>query len=99
LPVPWTSRFDDLIELPDGSTLKTLRDAIQYLGKTIPKAERDHPAVLTAATILTPAAEGRLPMMMAHIATMKAIHRHEERVFNTERKEKHWGKRKLKRDQ
>ncbi len=97
--MPWTARFDEPIKLPDGTTLETLRDAIQYLGKTIPKKERDHPAVITAATILTRTAEGRLPMMMAHIATMKAILRHEERVFNTERKETHWGNRKLKRDQ
>ncbi|MEH2519193.1 hypothetical protein V1279_004766 [Bradyrhizobium sp. AZCC 1610] len=30
---------------------------------------------------------------------MKALNRHVERVFNPERKDTHWGKRKLKRDQ
>jgi hypothetical protein len=30
---------------------------------------------------------------------MKALNRHVERVFNPERKDHHWGKRKLKRDQ
>jgi hypothetical protein len=30
---------------------------------------------------------------------MKALNRHVERVFYTDRKETHWGKRKLKRDQ
>jgi hypothetical protein len=29
---------------------------------------------------------------------MKALNRHVERVFNPERKDTHWGKRKLKRD-
>jgi hypothetical protein len=29
---------------------------------------------------------------------MKALNRHVERVFNPDRKETHWGKRKLKRD-
>jgi len=36
--------------------------------------------------------------MMAQIGVMKALHRGVERVFNTDRKETHWGKRKLKRD-
>ena len=32
-------------------------------------------------------------------ATLQAIHRHRERVFNPDRKDHPWGKRKLKRDQ
>jgi hypothetical protein len=39
------------------------------------------------------------PTMMARIGVMKALNRHVERVFNSDRKETHWGKRKLKRDQ
>jgi len=39
------------------------------------------------------------PTMMARIGVMKALNRHVERVFNPERKDHHWGKRKLKRDQ
>jgi hypothetical protein len=39
------------------------------------------------------------PTMMARIGVMRALNRHVERVFNPERKETHWGKRKLKRDQ
>jgi hypothetical protein len=37
--------------------------------------------------------------VMARIAVMKALNRHIERVFNSDRKDHHWGKRKLKRDQ
>ena len=37
--------------------------------------------------------------MLARIGVMKALNRHVERVFNPDRKEAHWGKRKLKRDQ
>ena len=37
--------------------------------------------------------------MLARIGVMKALNRHVERVFNPERKDIHWGKRKLKRDQ
>ena len=38
------------------------------------------------------------PTMMARIGVMKALNRNIERVF-TSRKDTHWGKRKLKRDQ
>ena len=97
--MPWSNKFDEPIPLPDGTTLRTLRDAVQYLGKSVPKAEHDHPTALTASTILSQAAEGGPAwMMFARIATMKAIHRHEVRVFNPDRKDHHWGKRKLKRD-
>jgi hypothetical protein len=37
--------------------------------------------------------------MMARIVVMKALNRHVERVFNPERKDTLWGKRKLKRDE
>ena len=37
--------------------------------------------------------------MLARIGVMKALNRHVERVFNPDRKETHWGKRKLKRDE
>jgi hypothetical protein len=39
------------------------------------------------------------PTMFAQIGVLRALHRHEERVFNPDRKDHHWGKRKLKRDQ
>ena len=35
---------------------------------------------------------------MERIAVMKALNRHVERVFNLDRKDTHWGKRKLKRE-
>ena len=43
--------------------------------------------------------EQRGPTMFARIAVMKALNRHVERVFNSDRKDTHWGKRKLKGDQ
>ncbi len=36
---------------------------------------------------------------LARIGVMRALNRHVERVFDPERKNHHWGKRKLKRDQ
>jgi hypothetical protein len=38
------------------------------------------------------------PTMFARIGVMTALNRNVERVFNPDRKETHWGKRKLKRD-
>jgi hypothetical protein len=45
------------------------------------------------------AAKDRGPPMHAHIGMMRALNGHVERVFDPSRKEKHWGKRKLKRDE
>jgi hypothetical protein len=95
----WSTRFDDPIVLDDGTTLTTLRKAIQYLARTVPKAERDHEKVLSAADHLTRSAEEGYPVFFARAATLQAIHRNKERVFNPARKDHHWGKRKLKRDQ
>jgi hypothetical protein len=95
----WLKRFDEPIVLDDGTTITTLRDAVHYLAKTVPKAERDHEKVLTAADHLTRSAEQGYPLFFARAATLQAIYRNKERVFNPDRKEHHWGKRKLKRDQ
>ena len=94
----WSRRFDEPVILEDGTRLTTLRQAIAYLAKTVSKAEQDHPAVAVAADHLTRAAEQNYPMVFARMATLQAIHRHQDRVFNPDRKEHHWGKRKLKRD-
>jgi len=39
------------------------------------------------------------PTMFARIGVMRAPNRHVERVFNPNRKDNDWGKRKLKRDE
>jgi hypothetical protein len=52
------------------------------LVKTVPAAERKAPAVLTAAKLLTGAAENGVPIEFARIATLQAINRNAERVFN-----------------
>jgi hypothetical protein len=85
--------------LDDGTTLVTLRDAVQYLARTVPKAEQHHEAVLVAADHLTRSAEQGYPLFFARAATLQAIHRNKGRVFDPSRKEHHWGKRKLKRDE
>jgi hypothetical protein len=39
------------------------------------------------------------PTMMARIGVMRALNRGHVREFDSSRKDKHWGRRKLKRDQ
>jgi len=55
-----------------------------------------HAAIMQALILV---AESGGPTMLARIGVMRALNRHIERVFNSDRKETHWGKRKLKRDQ
>ena len=45
----WLRKFDEPIEASDDTQLKTLREAVAYLAKTVPKSERNMPAVATAA--------------------------------------------------
>ena len=94
----WSRRFDDPITLPRGRQILTLKDAADYVMK-LPKAEQDLEVWQTAARELMIAAERNGIMMLAEIAMKLAIHRNDERVFNPNRKDHHWGKRKLKRDQ
>jgi len=95
--VPWSTRFEYPIILPDGRQLLTLKDAADYITK-LPKKESDLPEWQTAVEVLLLCSRGG-HSMLAHIGVMKALNRHVERVFNPDRKETHWGKRKLNRDQ
>ena len=94
----WQREFDEPIELPKGRTLITLRDAANYVIK-LPKAEHDAPEWQAAMEALILVAENGGPTMLPRIGVMRALNRHLERVFDPTRKEHHWGKRKLARDQ
>jgi hypothetical protein len=59
----------------------------QYPGNAIPKSDHEMPSVLTAAELLSLAAEHGGPIEFARIATLKALNRHAERGFNPERKD------------
>jgi hypothetical protein len=76
----------------------TLRDAADYITK-LPKADQQHDEWQTAIEALIMAAEGRGPLMHARIGVLRALNRHVVRTFNPDRKDTHWGKRKLKRDE
>ena len=94
----WKRRFDDPIVLPDGHRLVTLQDAGTYITK-LPKAEHEAPEWQAAMECLILVAEKNGPTMMARIGMMRALNRHVGRVFDPSRKDTHWGKRKLKRDE
>jgi hypothetical protein len=94
----WSREFDDPIPLARGRQLVTLKDAASYIMK-LPKAEQKLEEWQTATEALIMAAEGRGPLMHARIGVMRALNRNVERVFNPDRKDTHWGKRKLKRDE
>ncbi len=93
----WDRGFADPIELP-GKNLITLRDAALYITKS-PKAEQDADEWQAAMQALLLLAEHDGPPMFARIGIMRALNRHVECVFNPSRKDKHWGRRKLARDQ
>ena len=87
---------DEPIALPSGK-LVTLGDAANYI-TGLPKKESDLPEWQTAIEVLLLVSRSG-PTMMARIGVMRALNRHVLREFKPERKETHWGKRKLKRDQ
>ena len=88
-----------ITKLPKGRQLVTLEDAARYIQK-LPKAEQQIEEWQTAVEALILVAESNGgPTMLARIGVMQALNRHVERVFNPDRKDHHWGKRKLKRDQ
>jgi hypothetical protein len=95
--MPWSRAFEDPIPLPRGRQLVTLKDAAGYIMK-LSKAEQDLPEWQTATEALLMAAEDRGPLMHARIGVLRALNLNVERTL-TDRKEMHWGRRKLKRDQ
>jgi len=61
-------------------------------------AEHDADEWQAAMEALLLVAEHDGPTMFARIGIMRALNRRLERVFNPDRKEHHWGRRKLARD-
>jgi hypothetical protein len=81
---------------PRGRQLITLQDAGTYITK-LPKAEHEASDWQAAMEALILVAESDGPTF-ARIGVMRALNRHIERVFNPDRKDHHWGLRKLARD-
>jgi carbon monoxide dehydrogenase subunit G len=94
----WSRKFDEPIPLPKGRQLATLKDAGAHITK-LPKAEHSAAEWQAAMESLILVATLGGPTMMARIGVMRALNRRQVREFNSSRKDSHWGKRKLKRDQ
>jgi hypothetical protein len=84
--------------LPDGTKLVTLRAAAGYI-TGLPDAEATLPEWQAAIEALMLVADLDGPTMFARIGMMRALNRHHVREVNPARKDHHWGRRKLKRDQ
>ena len=94
----WKRPFDDPIPIARGRQLVTLQDAGAFITK-LPKAEHNAPEWQAAMEALLPVAELGGPTMFARIGILRALNRHHVPEFNPSRKDHHWGRRKLKRDQ
>ena len=94
----WERPFDQPIPLPSGPPARTLRDAANYI-KNLPRSEHDTPEWRLAIQMLIDAAEDRGPMLFAKMGIIRAVNRKRPRAFSSDRKDHHWGRRKLARDQ
>jgi hypothetical protein len=94
----WKRPFDEPIVLTDGRQLVTLDDAGNYITE-LPEAVHEAEEWQAAMVALIQVATLDGPTMFARIGVMKALNRHVVRTFNPDRKDTHWGKRKLRRDQ
>ena len=81
----------------------TWRDLVLIAGHCSGFYERGNTTKLPKAEHATAewqaAMESLILWQSARIGVMRALNRHVERLFNPDRKDTHWGKRKLKRDQ
>jgi hypothetical protein len=93
----WRRCFEDPIEISAASLSSPSSDAGNYITK-LPKAEHEAPEWQAAMECLILVAERNGPTMMARIGIMRAQNRHVERVFNPDRKDTRWERRKLARD-
>jgi hypothetical protein len=92
----WDTPLPAPIHVPASKPLVTLRDAAMLIQK-LPKSQADLPAWQTATEALLLAAEERGPLMHAQVGMMRALHP-QEPVYDSSRKDPHWGRRKLARD-
>jgi hypothetical protein len=64
----------------------------------LPKVEQQAALWQTATEALIMAAEGPGPLMHARVGLLRALNRNVEPVFDSDRKDPHWGRRKLARE-
>jgi hypothetical protein len=91
MAMSWDRPFREPIALPEGGTLVSLRDAGAYITR-LPKAEHDAREWQTAMHCLIEAADHGGPVSFARLGVAQALHRHQEKVFDSTRKQPHWRK-------
>ena len=72
----WSKRFEPSIPIQNGKSLRTLRDAAQYV-LALPPAEQQATRWQAAASVLKMVAETGGDAMMARIGMMRALHHRE----------------------
>ena len=88
---------DGSTNLSRGRQLVTLQDVGTYITK-LPKAENEATEWQAAMDALILVATSGGPTMFARIGFMWALNRSHVREFNPDRKDHHWGRRKLPKD-
>jgi hypothetical protein len=73
----WSKRFEPSIPIQNGKSLRTLRDAAQYV-LALPPAEQQATRWQAAASVLKMVAETGGDAMMARIGMMRALHHREQ---------------------
>ena len=94
----WKRLFDEPIPLPRGPPARHARGRGQIYPETAGDRTRARGVVDCGQNLINAAEVGGGWLMLARIGVMRALNRHVERVFNPDRKDTHWGRRKLKRD-
>jgi len=88
--MPRSTRFDEPIRLPNCRKLVTLKYAIAWPAKEIPRSEHGMKEVHRAAHCVTEAAENGGRLLFARMGMLQAINRHKPVKFNPERNSPHW---------
>jgi hypothetical protein len=87
--VSWDKQFREPIELPNGNSLLSLRDAGTYI-TGLPLAEHEAQEWQTAMHCLIEAADFGGPVSFARLGVAQALHRRQEKVFDTTRHTPRW---------
>lgn len=72
MPATWSKPFEEPIKV-DGQEIVTLRDAIAWLAKKVPKARHNDPDVQLAARLVEDVAERGGISMLAEIAMRRVV--------------------------
>jgi hypothetical protein len=92
----WDTKFSEPIPVAGRMPLITLRDAATYI-TTLSKADQAETRWQNAVHVLMQAADNGGPIEFARLGMAQALHPREP-VYDTSRKDPHWGRRKLARD-